>query len=111
MSAKSTRAIHHPASNSLSVDGWAARDAVHNGDGRGRIDKKATYSRAMDVPEGALLAVKDLSVELVSFLIHSKQTTHRDRHTRRLERELRRRVTYIHYIVTSKNMLPSNNSQ
>jgi len=46
----------------------------------GSVDKKATYSGPVDVPEGALLAVKNLSVELVSFLIHSKQTTHT--HTR-----------------------------
>jgi len=61
----------------------SVRDAAHNGNGRAdrtgldRVDRKATYSRAMDVPEGALLAVKDLPVELVSFLIHSKHNTTR----------------------------------
>jgi len=49
--------------------------------GPDRVDRKATYSRAMDVPEGALLAVKDLPVELVSFLIHSEHNTHTHTHT------------------------------
>lgn len=82
VSAKSTHAIHHPASN-RTAHRWTDERAPETLSmmvtaGRDRVDGKATYSRAMDVPESAFLTVKDLSVELVSFLIHSK---HKSNHT------------------------------
>jgi len=69
MSEKSTPSIDHPASGGQR---WtdARTDGRAHGTEDASVDRKATYSRTMDVPEGALLTVEDLPIELVSFSVH-----------------------------------------
>jgi len=60
------------------------------------VDTKATYRRSMDVPEGALLTVENLSVELVSFPVHSKHMPQ----TNTLIRPQFQQLSYIANIIT-----------